>query len=362
MTTIWQIGRHRLARGDCRDAERLRLLFGGEQARCLVADPPYGMRKAGVLNDTLRGAPYVAFNAAWYAAITPYLASLAGCYVFGMDLSLLEFYSGVLREELARKKVCNLQIVTWHKMSASGQRSPFMHMYPVADEKILVFAKGRNPNDHCRDNYFEGFEPLRGKLHDACKKHKISNRMIKEAAGKGMASHWLCRSQWEFIPEVYYIALQAWYPEAFPWPWAELQAEYKAALRLKAKHSDVHFDNVHDGMTTVWSMATASPKEKRHCGGHPTVKAQAVLQRIMRTSCPPDGLVVDPFSGTGSSILAAERTGRRCYAVELSPRWCDVTLRRFEIEAGLKAEIIAQTDATTLTDAKTAKEDDPLAV
>jgi site-specific DNA-methyltransferase (adenine-specific) len=40
--------------------------------------------------------------------------------------------------------------------------------------------------------------------------------------------------------------------------------------------------------------------------------------------------VLDPFAGSGSTLIAAERTGRICYAGELEPRYCDITVARWE--------------------------------
>jgi tRNA G10 N-methylase Trm11 len=40
-------------------------------------------------------------------------------------------------------------------------------------------------------------------------------------------------------------------------------------------------------------------------------------------------LCYEPFAGSGSQIIAAEQLGRRCYAIEISPRYCDVIVRRF---------------------------------
>ena len=41
--------------------------------------------------------------------------------------------------------------------------------------------------------------------------------------------------------------------------------------------------------------------------------------------------VIDPFAGSGSTLIACEQTGRRCFAVELDPRYCDVIRKRFEV-------------------------------
>jgi len=50
-----------------------------------------------------------------------------------------------------------------------------------------------------------------------------------------------------------------------------------------------------------------------------------------------DGDVYDPFVGSGTTIIAAERLGRRCYAMEIEPRYCDVAIKRWEDYTGQKA-------------------------
>ena len=47
--------------------------------------------------------------------------------------------------------------------------------------------------------------------------------------------------------------------------------------------------------------------------------------------------VYDPFSGSGTTIIAAEQTGRRCYAMELSPNYVDVAVRRWQAYTGQRA-------------------------
>ena len=48
--------------------------------------------------------------------------------------------------------------------------------------------------------------------------------------------------------------------------------------------------------------------------------------------------VYDPFVGSGTSLIAAEQTGRRCLAVEIDPRYCDVVVQRWQNFTGQKAE------------------------
>jgi DNA modification methylase len=51
----------------------------------------------------------------------------------------------------------------------------------------------------------------------------------------------------------------------------------------------------------------------------------------------PDGLVYDPFLGSGTTLIAAEQLGRKCYGMEISPQYCDVIVKRWETLTGKKA-------------------------
>jgi DNA modification methylase len=73
---------------------------------------------------------------------------------------------------------------------------------------------------------------------------------------------------------------------------------------------------------------------------HPTMKPLALMERAIANSSEPGGLVLDAFAGSGSTLIACERTGRRCAALELDPRYVDVVLARFERFSGSVAERI----------------------
>jgi len=64
--------------------------------------------------------------------------------------------------------------------------------------------------------------------------------------------------------------------------------------------------------------------------GHPTIKPVALIERTIVNSTEPGMLVVDAFLGSGTAIIAAERTGRKCYGFELNARYCQVILQRWE--------------------------------
>jgi len=67
------------------------------------------------------------------------------------------------------------------------------------------------------------------------------------------------------------------------------------------------------------------------------MKPLGLMERAIRNSSNDEAVVLDPFLGSGSTLIAAERTGRTCYGLELDPRYCDVILARWEAFSGRQA-------------------------
>ncbi len=67
---------------------------------------------------------------------------------------------------------------------------------------------------------------------------------------------------------------------------------------------------------------------------HPTVKPLALVADTIRDCSNRNGIILDCFSGSGTTIVAAERTGRRAYAMDLDPRYVETAIRRWQQETG----------------------------
>lgn len=89
-------------------------------------------------------------------------------------------------------------------------------------------------------------------------------------------------------------------------------------------------------MTDVWSFPRVQGVD-RH--GHATPKPVEMIDRALRSSCEAGSIVVEPFGGSGSTLISAERTGRRGVMMELVPDWVDVIVKRWEEFTGKKAEL-----------------------
>lgn len=77
----------------------------------------------------------------------------------------------------------------------------------------------------------------------------------------------------------------------------------------------------------LWSVARLH-REHPERADHPTQKPLEIIERMLKASCPPGGIVLDPFLGSGTSAVAAKRCGRHYVGFELNPAYCEVIERR----------------------------------
>ena len=75
------------------------------------------------------------------------------------------------------------------------------------------------------------------------------------------------------------------------------------------------------------------------------MKPVELVSIMLANSSRPGDPILDPFLGSGTTMIAAERLGRRCYGMEIEPRYVDVAVRRWEEFTGRKAELLHETEA-----------------
>ncbi|MCO6052328.1 site-specific DNA-methyltransferase [Mesorhizobium sp. RP14(2022)] len=97
--------------------------------------------------------------------------------------------------------------------------------------------------------------------------------------------------------------------------------------------------------TTVWQV----PKPRKNETGHSTQKpVECMLRPIENNSSPGQG-VYEPFSGSGTTVIAAEMSGRTCHAIELSPAYVDVAIQRWQAFTGQEARLERAGEEETLS-------------
>ncbi len=91
-----------------------------------------------------------------------------------------------------------------------------------------------------------------------------------------------------------------------------------------------------DSQTSVFVIPRPIASEE-----HPTMKPVQLVLRMILNSSPPKGLVFDPFLGSGTTLIASEHAGRRCFGMEYDPKYCDVIVKRWQDLTGQKAHVEA---------------------
>ena len=128
----------------------------------------------------------------------------------------------------------------------------------------------------------------------------------------------------------------------YPWQGWILKSESILVSSVgNATWRDVH-PYAHDTYLRNEVSVRTEPEELR--GGipegswHGSVKPMEVVSDLMKRTSIEGDLIFDPFLGSGTTLIAAEQLGRRCYGLEISPQYCDVILARWETLTGNKAE------------------------
>ena len=301
--------------------------MNGEKADLGHNDPPYGMKKEneGVLNDNLNFDNLLQFNKDWISLQFTHLKDNGSWYCWGIDEPLMDIYSHILKPYIKQQKATFRNLITWDKGNGQGQNSENTRSYAIADEKCLFAMMGVQGFNNNQDNYFEKWEPIRIYLEQEIKKLNESDGKIATALGYKdgrTVNHWWSKSQWNFPTKENYEALREYSKtkkyDAFKKEYEELKKEYYITR--------AYFNNTHDNFNNVW-------KFERHLrqgdeGGHATPKPIPLCERVIKSSCPEKGLVIDFFLGSGSTMVAAHQLKRRCYGLELEPKYVEVIIDR----------------------------------
>jgi len=226
---LFEIGEHRLLCGDSTDSDSVAKLMNGKKADVAHNDPPYGMKKEneGVLNDNLNYSDLLNFNHEWIALQFSHIKENGSWYCWGIDEPLMDIYSDILKPYIAQQKATFRNLITWDKGNGQGQNSELTRSFATADEKCLFVMMGVQGFNNSKDNYFEGWEPIREYLVSQKNKLGWSTDKIIEITGKTSASHYFTKSQWAFPTEEHYNSIKNEAKgQAFKKEYDQLKKEY----------------------------------------------------------------------------------------------------------------------------------------
>jgi DNA modification methylase len=114
-----------------------------------------------------------------------------------------------------------------------------------------------------------------------------------------------------------------WAKNTFTMGRADYQRQYEPMLYGWREGSDHYWCGARD-QGDVWFVKKPAVNDL-----HPTMKPVELVERAIRNSSKSRDTVLDPFGGSGTTLIACERTGRLARLIELDPKYCDVIVRRY---------------------------------
>jgi DNA modification methylase len=190
------------------------------------------------------------------------------------------------------------------------------------------------------DNLGEGFEAF---LYDACVNVLA---VVKGSIYWCMSSSELHTLQAAFARAGgHWSTFVIWAKNTFTLGRADYQRQYEPMLYGWKQGSDHYWCGARD-QGDVWFFDKPVNNDL-----HPTMKPVALVERAIRNSSKTQDIVLDPFGGSGTTLIACEKTARQSRLVELDPKYCDVICRRWQDLTGAKAAL--ESDSRTFDEVAT---------
>lgn len=293
---LWRMGPHRLLCGDSTDPDSYRRLMGVERAACLFTDPPYGVD---------------------YEADSGKFEIIANDELKYDDLA--EFLTAALRPAVKCLSQQGAAYI-WHASSTRDDFSYALKACGLEERQYLIWAKpapvlgwgdyqwGHEPCFYCSH---AGESPMFYGARDNQTVWRIAGHLSDGNLGISHAGGVLITDGHGH----------------------QLFVTDKPPKGKKPRH--VRLDEqaliLNDAMTDLWEVSRTTS------GVHPTEKPAELARKALENSTQPDEIVLDPFGGSGSTLVGAIQAGRRARVIELMPAYAAVILARAE-EMGLTPE------------------------
>lgn len=293
---LWILGPHRLICGDATDEPTIERLMDGQKAAMVHTDPPYGVSYetqsgnfAMIKNDDKT------HDDLYYTLLLPafnnyrkHTIPQAAFYIWHASSTRRDFEDAMVAAGLVEK-----QYIIWVKNGITLGRSD----YQWAHEPCFYAGKeGESPNfygDRAQHTVWRVTTQQDGSM------MTVLGSGIVLTDGTGGK---LCITDKP--------------PKG---------KKYRYVRMEQGKPIDLFQD---DRMQTVWEVSReANPL-------HPTQKPVEIPVRAIENSSQPGDIVLDFFGGSGSTLMGAELTGRRCFSTELDPVYCDVIISRYVTQTG----------------------------
>lgn len=287
---IWLLGPHRLICGDATDEKTIETLMNGEKGAMVHTDPPYGVsyetisgKFQMIKNDDKADDSLYNFLLPVFNLYRKHTIDKAAFYIWHATRTRPDFFDAITAAGLIEN-----QHIVWIKNGISLGRADYQWGY----EPCFYASKaGMQPNyygDRTQSTVWRATTRKDGTM------MTVLGSGIVLTDGKGGKL---------------YITSK---------PPKGKRARY---VRMEeGKHIDLFQE---EKMSNVWEIARETNTL------HPTQKPVEIPIRAIENSSQPGEIVLDFFGGSGSTLMGAEMTGRRCYTAELDPIYSDVIISRY---------------------------------
>lgn len=308
---LWLLGEHRLLCGDCTVAADVDRPMAGEKAGCCVTSPPYAMQRA----STYGGIPAADYPA-WFLRVAAQVwraLDEAGSFF----VNIKEHVEDGQRSLYVMRTVIAMVEAGWRYVDQ------------------LIWVKPGLPGEHY-PRLRNDFEPI----HFFARQDAV-NWMVQVV---DLNRDWLAETDFnlaEMYEDVFHFAKRfriKFRPRA-----VGHVSEQVPQYRPGGGGYNPATGNISVPDQALVARGIARPGNVQHFGrnqeslAHPAMFPVALPAFFMRLTTEEGGLVYEPFSGSGTTIIAAEQNGRRCVAMELLPGYCDVAIERWQTMTGGQA-------------------------
>jgi DNA modification methylase len=205
---------------------------------------------------------------------------------------------------------------------------PYNVNYGATMKDKLRGRKGKMPRKIANDNLGDDFEQF---LRDVCANLLTVTKGAIYVCMSSSELHTLHRAFTE--SGGHWSTFVIWAKNTFTMGRSDYQRQYEPILYGWKEGTDHFWCGARD-QGDVWLVRRPVANDL-----HPTMKPVELVERAVRNSSKSRDTVLDPFGGSGSTLIACEKAGRQARLIELEPKYCDVIIRRFQEFAGKPATL-----------------------
>ena len=326
---IWQLGRHRLMCGDSTSQEMFSALMDGNTARLCVTSPPYGV---GMEYEEKGIEPWRKTISGVVETITKHCRII--CWnigdLFATESQFIEPTSMYSTEYMKQNGFDIMYSRIWKKQGANFNGVNPYHLVSMKPVQEYEWILGYGKKDYEKD-----YEPIQKYMKAEFDKAGISKETLAEITGvKHMYGHWFTPHHWAMIDEANYNKIQKYCEKE------KINAfrEKYSVIRRRYDNLNIYQKTLTDeerstwGQWAIWEIPTVHTRD-----GHPAAFPVELPARLIKMHTREGDNVIEPFCGSGTTLIACEQLNRTCFGMEFDPKYCDVIIKRWESLTGEKA-------------------------